>query len=153
MTVVCPVMDGSLVTLTCVYASCDGRKRRELWTNLVNLNSKTPWLIAGDFNVGISQGDKKGGNPLNMNDVTDFNSMISQFGLIDGGFSSSRFTSSNNRTGKARIMQRLDRAFYNTAWLSAWSTNVKHLHKAYSNHAPVLINCFKLLTRNLASDF
>lgn len=51
ITISYPLLDGSLVTVTSVYASCDGRKRRDLWSNLQSLNITSPWLISGDFNV------------------------------------------------------------------------------------------------------
>lgn len=41
----------SVIHLTSIYASCDGRKRRELWAKLINDNLTFEWIVAGDFNV------------------------------------------------------------------------------------------------------
>lgn len=87
---------------------------------------------------------------MNISVITDFNSMISQLGLVDDGYIGSKFTWSNNRTGRSRIMQRLGRALYNTTWLSLCSTSAMHLHRAHSDHAPLLISCFKG-TNNVSS--
>ena len=45
-----------------------------------------PCLIVGDFNVVSRTNNKKGGNPIDHNAVADFNLLISNEGLLDGGF-------------------------------------------------------------------
>lgn len=80
----------SHVMLICTYVSCDGRKRRELWHKLLNADINSEWLLAGDFNVVCSQDEKLGGNTINNTDVADFDKMIHQIALIDGGFSGSK---------------------------------------------------------------
>lgn len=52
--------DGSLLLLKCIYASCDGRKIRELWSSLTTLNPSSPWLVSWDFNVVRTQDEKMG---------------------------------------------------------------------------------------------
>lgn len=89
-----------------------------------------------------NQEEKLGGKPINLN-ATEFNTVINQVGLIDGGYSGSKYTWSNNRVGRARIMGRLDRVLYNSTWLSFCNTNVSHLHRTNSDHAPLLISCCK----------
>lgn len=73
--------------------------------------------------------------------MDEFNSMIDQAGLINGGYSGSKITSSNNRTGSARILERLGRTFYNSTWLSLSITTVMHLNRTNSDHAPILVSC------------
>lgn len=141
ITRIIPSTDDPDVAITCIYAGCIGERRKELWTELLNLNINTPWMITGNFNEVSNQDEKIGENPLNINDVTDFNSFISQSGLIDGGYTGSKFTWTKNRIGKTRIMQRSERVLYSTTWLSLGVTFVMHLHRARSDRAPLLISC------------
>lgn len=97
-------------------------------------------MVVGDFNIVTRLEEKTGGNPLNTNDVTNFTSMISHCGLSDGGFNGSRFTWSNNRLGRGKILERLDRALLNCQWIDIFLTSVIHLHRACSDHSPVIIS-------------
>lgn len=128
---------GMSIYLTCVYASCDGGIRRELWQDLTNTNTDLPWIISGDFNVVSTQEEKIGGSPINHNDVGEFNSMIDNIGLLDGGYTGRKFTWCNNRMGSSRILERLDRVLYNSAWNSSFNTKVAHLSRTCSDHAPL----------------
>lgn len=83
-----------------------------------------------------------GGNPINLSDITDFNTMISQTELIDGGFNESKFTWSNNRLGRVRIMERLDRVLYNSAWLNLCNIVVMHLNRSCLDHVSLLISWY-----------
>src|SRR4051812_25464889 len=99
-----------------VYASCDGRIRRQLWSQLENTNCNEPWLVAGDFNIAADQDEKAGGCPVNMQDMTDFVSMIQIAQLADAGYNGNRFTWTNNRIEGAAIAERLDRILINGEW-------------------------------------
>lgn len=130
------------VIIKCVYASCDSTKRRILWNDLSYAVPSCPWLIAGNFNIVCSQEEKLGGNPINIQDVHDFTHMLSMPGLSDAGYSGKYYTSSNNRVGKARILQRLDIVLLNTDWISSFVTCVTHLSKTCSDipRYPLLID-------------
>lgn len=47
---------------------------------------------------------------------------------------------SNNRLGRHKILQRLDRSLINIAWASKLNTSISHLHRNCSDHAPLLVN-------------
>lgn len=66
--------------------------RLSLWNDMQNFHAHLPWMLARDFNVVTSQDEKSGGNPINIADCSDFNSMITQIGLSDAGYSGSKFT-------------------------------------------------------------
>lgn len=94
-------------------------------------HSSISWLVAGDFSIACSQEEEIGDNLININETNDFNDMINQAGLFDGGFFGRKFTWSNNRMCNARILQRLDRAILCSTWISSY-TSVLHLHRANS---------------------
>src|SRR4051812_25708775 len=123
-----------------VYASCDGRIRRQLWSQLESTNCNDPWLVAGDFNIIADQDEKAGGCPVNMQDMTDFVNMIQIAQLTDAGYNGNKFTWTNNRTEGAAIAERLDRVLINGEWGAKYNTRVDHLHKNCSDHTPLLIS-------------
>lgn len=97
-----------------MHASCVGYKRKDLWDELCSSNFSLPWMIAADFIVVSNQDEKLGGNPININDVDDFNTMISHIGLTDIGFLGSKYTWCNNRLGRSPILERLDWSLLNS---------------------------------------
>lgn len=51
------------VGVLALYAPNDYRERTALWHKLTHLLDKNrPWVIAGDFNMVVSIGDRKGGS-------------------------------------------------------------------------------------------
>lgn len=72
--------------------------------------------------------------------MDDFNTMISNIGLTNSGFLGSKYTWSNNRFGKTRILERLDKSLLNALWLSSFTIEVTHLHRTCSDHSPLLLN-------------
>lgn len=130
------------------------KKRRLLWSDLINTSYNGSWMVAGDFNVVWSQEEKLGENSDNFTDVNDFNDMITRLSLLDGDFSGSKFTWSNNRLGRACILQRLDRALINSNWLVSFNTTINLLNRACSDHSHLLTrfatadtkgSCFRFL--------
>lgn len=129
---------GPPIMLICVYASYDGRKRRELWNELTSTRYNLPCMVVGNFNLVLLTRLKIGGNSININDVKEFNEMISKASLLNGGFSGSKFTWNNSRLGKANILQRLDRVLLNTEWILSFKTSNVHQNKGCSHHSPLL---------------
>lgn len=54
---------------------------------LCTFNFNCPWMLSRDFNSVTSQNGKSGGNPININEVTDYKTMISNLGLAGSDFS------------------------------------------------------------------
>lgn len=79
-------------------------------------------MLAGDFNCVTCQEEKCGGNPINLNEVSDFNNMIASLGLVDNGYSESKYTWFNNRLGRSRILERLDRVLLDSQWVIAFTS-------------------------------
>ena len=60
--------------LSAIYASPKLAKRRLLWENLETVASlhSLPWVIAGDFNEVLMNGDKLGGNAVSISRAIRF---------------------------------------------------------------------------------
>lgn len=88
------------IMITCAYASCDGRERRTLWSDLPSVIPNIPWIVVGDFNIVTSQEEKMSGCPINLNDAAEFAQMIQQSSLTNLGYNGSKYTWSNNRLSR-----------------------------------------------------
>lgn len=79
---------------TIVYAKCDAIDKLNLWDDiyLLSQNMRLPWLVAGDFNVIMSDEEKIGGLPVYPNEYEDFAFCINSYELIDINFKGSPFT-------------------------------------------------------------
>ncbi|XP_028550871.1 uncharacterized protein LOC114579679 [Dendrobium catenatum] len=128
-----------------VYGNNDLYKRKNLWNTLEGISKPVfPIIIGGDFNCILSQKDKLGGKRFKYTQgVQDFNNFISSCDLHELKFIGPRYTWCNNKTGGARIMERLDKCFLNSAaLLSIINPVVKHLPRIASDHCPILVNLF-----------
>ena len=82
---------------TPIYASLRSVERCVLWENLskvVELHNK-PWVIARDFNEPLIEEDKLGGKPMRINRSLPFKECLDKCNMVDLGFNSPRFTSTN----------------------------------------------------------
>lgn len=128
--------------LSAVYGSCSSLARNSLWQALSKLSiGSLPWLIVGDFNCTLSPQDKRGGVQFSdSNSTREFQSFLFSQGLIDLGFSGSKFTWCNNRPFADRVWVRLDRAFSNHEFVNCFPNfSVFHLTRTGSDHAPLLL--------------
>ncbi|XP_027167230.1 uncharacterized protein LOC113767361 [Coffea eugenioides] len=97
-----------------VHAKCTEQERTLLWSALLDDNPMNdPWLLAGDFNVIISEEEKRGVLPVMLDEGVELRTFMAMVGVGDAGFSGPRFTWCNNRGGHARIWKRLDRVLFN----------------------------------------
>ncbi|XP_020705885.2 uncharacterized protein LOC110116580 [Dendrobium catenatum] len=128
-----------------VYGNNDLYKRKNLWNTLEGISNPVyPIIIGGDFNCILSQKDKLGGKRFKYTQgVQDFNNFISSCDLHELKFIGPRYTWCNKKTGGARIMERLDKCFLNSAaLLSIINLVVKHLPRIASDLCPILVNLF-----------
>jgi hypothetical protein len=81
-------------------------------TKLTNANFEGvtvgPWLLARDFNVILSLGEKFGGRNFGSPPYNAFVDFVQELGLIDLGFNGNRYTWYNKRLGHGKIKERLD---------------------------------------------
>ncbi|CAH9124930.1 unnamed protein product [Cuscuta epithymum] len=127
--------------VTGVYGKHTVVERRDLWSALVQFSThiKDPWMLGGDFNAFVDHDEHQGDSIPDLNSMLDFKNCIADCGLIDLPFSGNKFTWTGVRSN-GRIWRRLDRVLFNEAMLDAFDDiKVNHLHKAPSDHSPLLI--------------
>ena len=117
--------------------------RTPLWSDIshiINSYARLPCIILGDFNVILSEDEKRGGSPYHPSESFDFQNFISDCSLMDLGYSGTPFTWCNNRSLQERIWKRLNRALVNSYWLgSGIVSSVLHLARVGSDHSSLLI--------------
>lgn len=122
-----------------VYGSLTPYLRRKLWLELPhdNLIQGFPWISVGDFNA-IASGENSSSN--HNRQCSHFVEWIFQEGLVDLGFSGTRYTwmkGVNENTFRGACM---DRALANVTWCNRFpEARVSYLPKSHSNHVPLLI--------------
>ena len=130
------------IHLSCIHAKCTGHERTILWHDLLRDNpGSSPWFLVGDFNMITNGEEKKGGLPSRPSEGVDFLNFMSEAGMVDAGFSGSRYTWCNNRLGPARIWKCLDRLLFDgTALGMHHQVTIQHLGRDPSGHAPLLLS-------------
>lgn len=136
-------MNETRVLASFIYASCLKRIRQDLWRHLSDIQqeatgSATLWLLARDFNIIADINEKQGGRNVDLLGMQEFQDFINQNGFIDDGFHGSPFTWCNNRSGRERIWERLDRVMFNFDFQSLFPNSiVSHLTRICSDHNPL----------------
>lgn len=129
--------DSDWVFITGVYGSPRVSVRKKLWDDLrlIAQYITSPWLLTGDFNAMLNEGEKRGGSRLSPGSCHLFQSFCSDCMLRDLGFQGLEFT-----WNRGSLIERLDRALCNSQWETyAPATTVYHLHKLKSDHRPLAI--------------
>ena len=125
-----------------VYASPRFHERCVLWNNLknaTNLQDK-PWIIVGNFNEVLVEGDKFGGGSISSNRSLLFKECLDYCLMVDMRFVRPRFTWTNRRNVCALVQERIDRFFANPNWYALHpDARFTHLTRCVSDHCPVLL--------------
>ena len=84
--------------LFAIYASPRLVEQRLLWENLETVASlhSLPWVIAGNFNEVLMNGDNLGGNAISISRALRFQECLNMCNMIDIGFAGPCFTWSNH---------------------------------------------------------
>lgn len=112
----------------------------QLWLwNYVSIYKNT--FMIGDWNQLLSATDKFGGLNVERKLSSQFWKVINACQLRDLGFSGSKYTWVNKRSGTGLILEWLDRAFSNDLGFQKFhNLNVKHLAWTSSDHHPLLLS-------------
>ena len=128
---------------TAVYASPRFHKRCVLWNNFKNAASlhDKPWVIVGDFNEVLLEGDKYGGRSISSSRSLLFKECLDYCSMVDMGFVGPRFTWTNKRNFSALVEERINRFFANPSWYALHpDTRVTHLTRCVSDHCLILLD-------------
>ena len=79
---------------TAIYASPRTAERHVLWDNLIKVAEMhdIPWVLAGDFNESLMEGDKFKGRVISVIRSLLFKECLDKCNMIDIRFSGPRFT-------------------------------------------------------------
>nr|XP_016467319.1 PREDICTED: uncharacterized protein LOC107789954 [Nicotiana tabacum] len=141
--------------ISAVYAKCTSTERKDLWNSLEqdNLSIDGPLYIGGDFNVITNPDKKLGRRPYMVHRCLNFINCMDNCGVIDIGFSGSKFTWCNNRRPSKRIWKILDRIFINDTWdQRSKSTTVRQLARTGFDHRPLLMKRLSQWSREEIGD-
>ncbi|KAM3322288.1 hypothetical protein P3S67_003439 [Capsicum chacoense] len=100
-----------------------------------------PWAVCGDFNSILNKDEKIGGQPHKLIKSIPFIECLNNCGLLDKGYSGSKYTWCNERKEQDIIWMRLDKMVTNEEWDELFmKTSILHLARYSSDHCPLLIN-------------
>ncbi|KAF6167559.1 hypothetical protein GIB67_031760 [Kingdonia uniflora] len=92
--------------------------RRALWVDMENtVTLNLPWVAIGEFNCIRNWDERSGGTGPLPCSISEFNDCIDSCRLIESFSTGPKFSWCNGQKGKARILRRLNRALYNSAWI------------------------------------
>ncbi|RAL49249.1 hypothetical protein DM860_018122 [Cuscuta australis] len=134
-----PLEDYAIISF--IYGFNDIASRRQLWDNIREFATSNdgPWCIVGDFNAVLNIEDRKGGNPITMDEIQDFKECIEGCGLEEIPFEGPYYTWFNKQKGDRRICSKLDRALANMHWMTDYDTKTVVIEEGVSDHSPLLL--------------
>lgn len=99
--------------ITAVHAKSRHSMRRELWQQMEAMKCSRPWLVLGDFNCVLQYAEKKGGRMPSLVAIQEFREAMDRCELVEADTIGTKFSWSNNKEERDRIISRIDRAFTN----------------------------------------
>ena len=127
--------------LSAVYGKkCSRQGRTQMWNKLRDIAVKMdglPWVVGGDFNIFLSEDERKGSTNKRDREMLDFAEAISDCQLLDLGADGPKFTWS-----RWEVFERLDRVLIGEGWANMFeATRVTNLPQILSDHCPLLVAC------------
>ncbi|RAL37786.1 hypothetical protein DM860_000480 [Cuscuta australis] len=129
------------VFITFVYGHNEAARRVDLWKDLGTIASTCdkPWCIIGDFNSVLELDDRIGGNPVTIEETSDFKNCVQTCGLEEIPSEGSKYTWSNRQGCGRRIYSKIDRALANIDWFNCFNTKILVKEEGLSDHSPLLM--------------
>ncbi|KAJ9535362.1 hypothetical protein OSB04_un001524 [Centaurea solstitialis] len=130
-----------------IYAANEVVNRRELWDQLVlhkGVVKLDPWLIMGDFNVGLHPSDSSRGSSVVSIGMQEFRDCINAIEMEDLNHHGLNFTwiqKPMSDVGGKGLLKKLDRVMGNLAFLEDFVTAcVSFLPWGLSDHSPAVLS-------------
>ncbi|XP_074305500.1 uncharacterized protein LOC141640715 [Silene latifolia] len=127
----------------CVNGAPEKANRMDVWLDLEEHISRLDsyFVMLGDFNQIEFKEDKIGGSSGTPFGAQAFSEWMVRNSLMELAYKGPKFTWCNNRKGKARIYERLDKGLVSSNWLLHFpNTGIKHLPIQGSDHAPIIMD-------------
>lgn len=131
---------------TFVYGEPSSQLRHLMWDLVRRIRPMAagPWLMAGDFNEVMWQGEHISARRRNEGQMAAFRNVLSECDLHDLGYSGHPWTFDNKQMGHKNVRVRLDRAVATPDWSTGFPhSRVEHLVSSRSDHCPILISLYE----------
>lgn len=129
--------------LTDFYGHADVKERDKGWDLFRHPhgNCTLPWLICGDFNEILYSSEKIGGILTDDYHMKGFQKVLTDYGLVNRGYSGSRFTWKRGNLPETNIREWFDRRVMNSECLTCFPHYViEHLPHSFLDHCPLLVS-------------
>ncbi|XP_009602893.1 uncharacterized protein LOC142168793 [Nicotiana tabacum] len=134
------------ITMSAVYGMHTIETRKDIWEELRSVNNSVqgPWLAIRYFNAITDMDDRQFGNPVQENEIRDFNDFLQSSGMAELRIVGRRYTWPNGQ-----ICSRIDSALVNVEWLlTIVVTEVVILNPEISDHTPLSIQLKEAVKRS-----
>jgi hypothetical protein len=138
--------DGASWRFTGFYGNPDHHRRIESWDLLRRLGSDSflPWMICGDFNEIVDNGEKLGIRSRPQRQMKIFREALDDCRLEDLGYQGPKFTWCNMQNNEDVVFARLDRGVCTREWLHLFpSTKARIIPFVFSDHHAVIVDCLR----------
>lgn len=114
-------MEGVTSQLSFIFTATTARKRKSLWSELLQLRQSTlvAWMAIGDFNSVLGAHECMGGQLPIRSSCEDFRSVTELCNFAHMDTTGAFYTWARGR-GSNHIERRLDRALCDTCWNGSW---------------------------------
>ncbi|XP_071905731.1 uncharacterized protein [Coffea arabica] len=127
----------------CIYASPDASIRKAQW-EVINRRRQIwgeAWVVMGDMNDIVSQGEKWGGRDRADNSFNTFRAFINNNELVDIGYEGKPWTWCNRWDNEGEIRECLDRVLGSGSWCNHYrNASCRHLETEASDHCMLLVD-------------
>jgi exonuclease III len=134
---------GDTYAITFIYGHPVLAQRIKIWEELERIGTlvNSKWLCIGDFNQVLSEDDKLSFKDSSLSGNLDLLQTISTLSLMPIEAKGLPYTWMNKRNGDQFVMEKLDRAFGNMAWLDCYPhCLVRNLPIIASDHGPIILD-------------
>lgn len=143
--VCCKVRDecNELSYFVCVYGAPNVAGRSEIWNTLRDFIQAHPQklVLLGDFNQLENSTQKMGGNSF-FPGANSFTKWRMDCNLMDIPYHGVNFTWTKNRENEDTVFERIDRAYCNDLWRTAFpEPTITNYPIFLSDHGPIILDC------------
>lgn len=134
--------DAPIWRATFVYGEAKVQNRRNMWTLLRRIKDKSenPWLMIGDFNEAMWQGEHFSLVKRPERQMQEFREVLPLCNLHDLGFVGLPWTYYDKREGGRNAKVRLDWAVASPEWMDMFvEARMRHLVSSPSDHCSLLL--------------
>ena len=118
----------------------------ESWDLLCRLGNESLllWMICGDFNEIVDNGEKLGFRSRPQRQMRIFREALSDYRLEDLGYQGPKFTWCNMQNNEDVLFARLDREVCTREWLQLFpSAKARIIAFVFSDHHAVIVDCLR----------